>query len=135
MRPSRPARTNSEAATRSRTRPTTWAPRSSKPRTTQAPTRPVQPVTKTRRSCQDPPAVQVDFAEATARPYRRHRAELAPRAVERQQAVDVHVRQAVAVGEQEGVAFQVFFDALDSATGHAVQAGFRQSDFPALLGR
>src|SRR5262249_27554372 len=54
MRLSSPLRTSSEPATQSRTRPTTWAPRSRRPRTAHAPTSPVQPVTKTRRSCQNP---------------------------------------------------------------------------------
>ena len=55
--------------------------------------------------------------------------------MEANQLVHVDVGDPVAVGQQEGVAGNVFFDAFDAAARHAAQSRFGQRDVPVFLGR
>ena len=53
-------------------------------------------------------------------------------AVEGHLLPDVHIGDTVAVGQQEGLIFQVFPHPLDPAAGHGGKAGVHHGDLPAL---
>src|SRR5262249_15172846 len=80
----------------------------------------------------DAAAVQFDLAEAARRPHGRDGAGLAVAEVELDQAADVEVADAVAVGEQEVAALEVAAGALDAGAGHGGEAGLGEGDVPVL---
>ena len=55
-------------------------------------------------------------------------------AMETDEILDVYVTEAIAVGQQEGVAPNVLLDAPDATAGHGVEAGLREGDAPVFAG-
>src|SRR6185503_4052524 len=76
-------------------------------------------------------APALDRAVAAGRPHRRDRGELAVAVMEADQFADVHIADAVAIGEAEGIlAGQMRADALEAAAGLRVLAGVNERHAP-----
>src|SRR5262249_13388560 len=60
-------------------------------------------------------AIQLDLAEPAGRSHGRHGADAVVGAMKLHETMDIDIGDAVAVGEQKGVAENEFFDALDAA--------------------
>ena len=74
--------------------------------------------------------VNVQHAEALARVVGGDGDELAVRPVEREQLLEVHIGNAVAVSEHERLIADVLLHALHTAAGHGVEAGVHHRDAP-----
>src|SRR3712207_1306949 len=79
-------------------------------------------------------ALHLEVPEARRRAHRGQRDQLAVRRVELQQRAEVHVRNAVAPGEEEALAADRLLEALDAPAGVRVEAGVHQLQRPAVHG-
>ena len=80
----------------------------------------------------DPVAVELQRAESGGRPHGGQGDQRAARAMERQQLVEPHVADAVAVGQHEGAAADERLQLPQPAAGQRRFAGVHQMDLPRL---